>query len=345
MRRTILPLEKEGDVKIEESSYECEDEEEVDYSGTQNNGAIFACTNSYCTAQFLRYDRLERHLMSGQCKIKVPVMTMEDTVKTMYLSALGIGFSEKIETNEEIKDMVAHLTGYPNAKVPDLLKLDTPLAPLSTPRSNLFKRGFSLPKAKEKTRFKDSVVAFVQKIFEEGMNKKKKATAHEVMLRMRKEKIGKKLRFQSHEWLTEQQIRSLFCRFAAKAKKGEPLSVRAIEDVTIEEEEEQANLNAAREIASTTEKIIDHIDDDIPDIKDHPITVGEISICDLAKAINISTTNMKKVKPNEIQKIIEKIGADDLREKSFRGKEKKTNLEILAARIIEYVKENCCCLI
>ena len=123
------------------------------------------------------------------------------------------------------------------------------------------------------------------------------------------------------------------------------LSARAIEDVTIEEEDEQANLDAAREIASATENIIEHIDDDIPDIKDHPIIVGEILICDLAKAISISPTNMKKVKPNEIQNIIEKIGADDLKERSFRGKEKKTNLEILAARIIEYVKENCCCLI
>ena len=88
-----------------------------------------------------------------------------------------------------------------------------------------------------------------------------------------------------------------------------------------------------------------NIDDDLLDIKDHPIIVGEISICDLAKAINICQTNIKKVKPNEIQNIIEKIGADDLRDRSFRGKEKKTNLEILAARIIEYVKENCCCLI
>ena len=94
-RKTIHPLERGGRVKIE-GAYEFEDEEDVDSDGAQSSGAVFSCTNLQCTAQFLRYDRLENHLLSGQCKIKVPVMTMEETVKTMYLSAFGVGFSEKI---------------------------------------------------------------------------------------------------------------------------------------------------------------------------------------------------------------------------------------------------------
>ena len=157
--------------------------------------------------------------------------------------------------------------------------------------------------------------------------------------------MGKKLRFKSDEWLTEQQIRSLFCRFSAKVKKGEPLSERAVEDVTVEEEEEQANLNSAMETATTAENILEKIEDDIPDIKDHPIIVEEISICDLAKAIKINSSNIRKFKPHEIVNIIEKIGAEDLREKSFRGKDKKPNLEILASRIKDYVRGNCSCLI
>ena len=122
-----------------------------------------------------------------------------------------------------------------------------------------------------------------------------------------------------------------------EVKKGEPLSERAVEDVIVEEEEEQANLNSAMEIATIAENILEKIEDDIPDIKDHPIIVEEISICDLAKAIKINSSNIRKVKPHEIVNIIEKIGAEYLREKSFRGKDKKPNLEILASQIKDYV--------
>ena len=131
-------------------------------------------------------------------------MTMEETVKTMYLSAFGVGFSEKIERSEEIKNMVAHLTGYPDTKVPEMLRLDTPLAPLFVPRKQLFSKVFALPRPKERTRFKEDVVNYMREIFEEGLNKKKKVSAHEAMLRMRKEKHGNKLQFTSSEWLTEQ---------------------------------------------------------------------------------------------------------------------------------------------
>ena len=89
--------------------------------------------------------------------------------------------------------MVAHLTGYPDAKVPEMLRLDTPLAPLFVPREQVFSKGFALPRPKERTRFKEDVVHYMKQIFEEGLNKKKKVSAHEAMLRMRKEKHVNKL--------------------------------------------------------------------------------------------------------------------------------------------------------
>ena len=184
----------------------------------------------------------------------------------------------------------------------------------------------------------------MRQIFEEGLNKKKKVSALEAMLRMRKEEIGNKLRFGSNEWLTEQQVKSLFSRFSAKIKKGEPLTSRRIEEVTEAEEEEQANLDSARAMASITSDIIDSIEDDIPDT-DHPLMVGEISLCDLTKSLRIDISNFGKVKNNEIQKIIEAIGANDLKEMSFKGRGKNPNLVILSERIHKYVKENCCCLI
>ena len=220
----------------------------------------------------------------------------------MYLSAFGVGFSEKIERSEEIKDMVAHLTGYPDGKVPEMLKLDTPLAPLFIPREDLFSKGFALPRPKERTRFKDNVVNYMRELFEEGLNKKKKVSAHEAMLRMRKEKNGNKLQFASSEWLTEQQVKSLFSRFSAKTKKGQALTVKRIEEVTEAEEEEQANLDSARAMASITADIIDNIEDDIPDT-DHPLMVGEISLCDLSKSLKIDISCFRKVKSGEIKKL------------------------------------------
>ena len=73
--------------------------------------------------------------------------------------------------------------------------------------------------------------------------------------------------------------------------------------------------------------------------------VGEISLCDLTKSLRIDISNFGKVKNNEIQKIIEAIGANDLKEMSFKGRGKNPNLVILSERIHKYVKENCCCLI
>ena len=70
-------------------------ENQVDFDDSLENGAIFSCPNDKCTLEFLRYDRLEKHLMSDQCKIKVPVISIENRVRSMYLSAFGVGFSEK----------------------------------------------------------------------------------------------------------------------------------------------------------------------------------------------------------------------------------------------------------
>ena len=164
---------------------------------------------------------------------------------------------------------------------------------------------------------------------------------------MRKDKNGNKLRSASSKWLTEQQVKSLFSRFSAKTKKGEPLTVKRIEEVTEvteAEEEEKANLDSARAMASITADIIDNIEDDIPDT-DHPLMVGEISLCDLSKSLKIDISCFRKVKSNEIPKIIEAIGADDLKEVSFKGRGKNPNVFKLSEKIQNYVKENCCCLI
>ena len=122
------------------------------------------------------------------------------------------------------------------------------------------------------------------------------------------------------------------------------MTVKRIEEVTEAEEEEQANLDSARAMASITADIKENIEDDIPDT-DHPLMVGEISLCDLTKSLKIDFSNFRKVKNTEITEIIEAIGADDLKEMSFKGRGKIPNLVKLSEKVQKYVKENCCCMI
>ena len=57
-------------------SYDYEDEDDVDYA-EPDNGAIFSCPTANCMAEFLRYDRLQKHIIAGQCKLKKEVETTE----------------------------------------------------------------------------------------------------------------------------------------------------------------------------------------------------------------------------------------------------------------------------
>ena len=114
-RFTTIPVKTPGEIETNESTYDFEDEDEEEYEVT-NNGALFSCPRPNCTATYLRYGRLQKHLLSGQCKIKKQIETTEDKVRTAYISAFGIGHPEKIGKNEEIKSMVSHLVGYPKGK-------------------------------------------------------------------------------------------------------------------------------------------------------------------------------------------------------------------------------------
>ena len=51
------------------------------------------------------------------------------------MSSFGLGQAEKLGKNEELKDMVSNLVGYPKApEVEGITPIDTPLAPLSVPQ-------------------------------------------------------------------------------------------------------------------------------------------------------------------------------------------------------------------
>ena len=349
-RFTKLPVKTPGEVETNES-YNYEDEDEEDYE-VINNGALFSCPRANCTATYLRYGRLQKHLLSGQCKIKRQIETTEEKVRTAYISAFGIGHPERVGKNEEIKSMVSHLVGYPKAKpITGIVPLDTPLAPVSVPKEDLFKMGFALPMKKEKSRFSEEVLNYVWKIFESGKFQGK-AKPEEVVQRMRKEKVKGKLCFKRKDWLTEGQVRSLFGRFAAKQKKGEvieKINPNSLDTVTDAEEEEEVNYSSAVAIAEMAENLAEKVDqDEIPDINDHPVKVGEINLCDLAKAINLAGSTpqkaLKKVKIDEKLEIVDFLQNEELLDLDFTGRGKITSEKILSEFIYDFIKEGCGCI-
>ena len=99
--------------------------------------------------------------------------------------------------------------------------------------------------------------------------------------------------FSSKDWLTEQQVKGLFCRFSAKLKKGETLSPQGIDNIEDTEEEEEMSLFSARAVEGITQNIIENVEDDIPDINDHPVLAEEISLCDLTKCLKESGNILK----------------------------------------------------
>ena len=267
-------------------SYDYEDEDDVDYA-EPDNGAIFSCPTANCMAEFLRYDRLQKHIIAGQCKLKKEVETTEEKVRTLYISAFGIGYPEKVGKNDTIKNMVAHLVGYPKAApITGIVPQDTPLAPLSVPKNKLFKMGFALPQQKEKTHFSEKVLSFLWKIFEAGKFQGK-AKPEEVVQRMKKEKVNGKLLFGRKEWLNDSQVKRLFGRFAAKQKKRD-FDGQALDNVTDVEVEEEIRYQQSVNVAQIAEDLIEKVEDedDIPDINQHPMILGEISLCDLARSIS-----------------------------------------------------------
>ena len=204
---------------------------------------------------------------------------------------------------------------------------------------------------KEKSRFSEEVLNFVWKIFEAGKYQGK-AKPEEVVQRMRKEKVKGKLRFKRKDWLTEGQVRSLFGRFAAKQRKGEvieKITQNSLETVTEAEEEEQVNYHSAVAIADIAEDIAERVDqDEIPDFSDHPVKVGEINLCDLAKAIHLAESSpqkaMKKVKITETLEIVDFLQNEELNDLNFTGSEKIASKKVLSEFIYKYIKDECGCI-
>ena len=71
---------------------------------------------------------------------------------------------------------------------------------------------------------------------------------------------------------------------------------------------------------------VEEEEDAIPDIKQHPMILGEINLCDLAWSLSGKKTSVrqvtKKLKINELLDIVDHIQDQELQDLDFTGKQK-----------------------
>ena len=163
---------------------------------------------------------------------------------------------------------------------------------------------------------------------------------------MRREKIDGKLAFSRNEWLNEGQVKSLFGKFAAKAKKGDgPVNPIDLESIPQEEIEEESNYQSALNFQNLTKDIIEEVESDIPDTQ-HPMWVKEINLCDLSKSLKSEESAvkvLKKVKVTEILEIIDHMDADELTDLDFTGRGKNQSLLLFGNFLKKFVQKECGC--
>ena len=148
-------------------------------------------------------------------------------------------------------------------------RLDTPLAQLNQSFQDLNKEGFALHKSKQQTRFTEAQTAYIKEIFDQG-RKSRHAKPQEAERWMQESTVideegNSQPRFEPQEWMTEDQIKHLFSKFAAdirKGKKGKSSKVKPVKEPEVsketalsdeakeaEDEENQSYLVAANNLA------------------------------------------------------------------------------------------------
>ncbi len=109
-------------------------------------------------------------------------------------------------------------------------------------KSEALSAGWALKVSKQTKRFDHNQFGYVKSKFDEGGTTGIKWLPENLSKQMRKENIGGRPRFLPAQYLTEQQIASLFSRLAAMQRKGKDTGrATTPEEVSAIEEEEQTN--------------------------------------------------------------------------------------------------------
>ena len=276
-----LPGKIEVGIDIDaEDEEEAEDEEVINKSSPRG---LFHCPNEGkkfifnlpcysesqfhldCECKFLRVINLEKHLSNGfACKVYEPHPTMEDHVKTKYISCYGAGRFAQLRTSSS-ENAKMHMEDLPSLDINYNLPMSND--EIFEGVSNIFQEGHALPMQKKRSVFSRLQEDYIKSIFEAGRKQQKKACPQDVAKMMRLDK-----RFRPQDWLTESQIKSLFSKISTKIRQGTANLDK--EDQTALEDE-MSELQDAIEQEQIVDDITNEANNDVGDHQTiHPMLVG-----------------------------------------------------------------------
>ena len=198
-KKTLVPYVKPGTTVLEKEKFFEDEDEDQDYSN-QTLGAAFGCPNIHCCAQFIRYDRLQRHIQGGICKIRKENISGLNYVRTLFISKFGVSPKEELRCKDVKKALFLMDSITPPALRSTLPRMNVPLMRIDKPWVQQLIMGFALLFTKARRRLNNKQKDYIKGIFEEGRNGKKHARAADVAWQMKREEVDGKKVFSPIEW-------------------------------------------------------------------------------------------------------------------------------------------------
>jgi hypothetical protein len=198
--------EDEGD------DYRIEQIEEVD--DTDDRSIFFKCPNQLCSAQFRKFNTLEKHKLDGKCFVRKVTGSILNYIQTVYFDYFGVDSKVENLSTAEKRNFKTNLATLTEVKVPDLSRKTSSMI-----ESN--DEGNALSARKKATRFDDEQKKFVKGKFIEGIKGKKYQPEQvESMMRKAKTREGTPM-FTREKWLKAAQIKALFSRWNLENTQSE----------------------------------------------------------------------------------------------------------------------------
>ena len=212
MKKALLPYVASGTVLMtkESASSSIEDELEEENS-SPTTSALFHCPNSFCSSEYIRYSRLQDHIISGICKVRQLTTNTADfgkeaikvlrfiwnfilpfisLVKTIYISKFGLSSKEAAVSKDQLKSALFDMNLLPTVEIdPELGRHDVPLAKVSEPWYSITSEGHALIYTKPRRKYTKKQTEYIKQIFDDGQKSKKKARPLEVSKAMRVERV------------------------------------------------------------------------------------------------------------------------------------------------------------
>lgn len=186
-----------------------------DSSADEATQVFFSCPEEGCTKTYQSYTNLQKHLDAGKHLVKLERETTYDIVKKKWGDVC-----------KEVSGSYLHKETASSSQT------------AVTDATCRISKGWALKTSRKATRFTDKVKAHLKRIFLEGEETGRKASAVDVCSKMRtlRDNSGKKV-FNKEEWLTTEQIVRYFSRLSVLYRSGR-LAIEQVDPSTVQDEEE-----------------------------------------------------------------------------------------------------------